>query len=149
MSWNMEDYPASMKNMKELVRKKAIDIANALLADGYPDNRAIPIAMKQAEKWYADSDCVARATFRQAPNPSKHDKHNGDKSKSRLLDANEAIYFEDGEWQVKAEGGKQASESFDNKDAAITRAREIVKNKESAVKIYKKDGNLQNEIRPR
>ncbi|AVL00944.1 DUF2188 domain-containing protein [Pediococcus inopinatus] len=149
MPWNMEDYPASMKNMKELVRKKAIDIVNALLADGYPDDRAIPIAMKQAEKWYADSDCVERATFRKAPDPSKHDKHDGDKSKSRLLDANEAVFFEDGEWQVKAESGKQASESFDNKDAAIKRAREIVKNKESAVKIYKKDGNLQNEIRPR
>lgn len=35
MPWNVRDYPASMKNLDPLVRKKAIDIANALLADGY------------------------------------------------------------------------------------------------------------------
>ncbi len=43
MPWNVRDYPASMKNLDPLVRKKAIDIANALLADGYSDDRAIPI----------------------------------------------------------------------------------------------------------
>lgn len=37
MPWNVRDYPASMKNLDPLVRKKAIDIANALLADGDPD----------------------------------------------------------------------------------------------------------------
>ena len=51
MPWNMKDYPASMKNLDPLVRKKAIDIANALLNDGYTDDRAIPIATSQAEKW--------------------------------------------------------------------------------------------------
>jgi uncharacterized protein YdaT len=149
MPWNMEDYPASMKNMKELVRKKAIDIANALLADGYPDDRAIPIAMKQAERWYEDADTEERTAFKHEANPTKHDKHNGDKRNSRLLDANETVYYENDEWQVKAEGGKQASESFATKEEAIKRAREIVKNRESAVKIYKKDGSLQDEIDPR
>lgn len=51
MPWNMNDYPTSMKNLAPLIRKKAIDIGNALLADGYPDDRAIPIAISQAEKW--------------------------------------------------------------------------------------------------
>ena len=49
MPWNMNDYPTSMKNLAPLIRKKAIDIGNALLADGYPDDRAIPIAISQAE----------------------------------------------------------------------------------------------------
>lgn len=45
MPWNMKDFPASMKNLDKLTRKKAIDIANALLDEGYPDSRAIPIAL--------------------------------------------------------------------------------------------------------
>lgn len=49
MPWNMKDFPASMKNLDKLTRKKAIDIANALLDEGYPDNRAIPIAIDQAK----------------------------------------------------------------------------------------------------
>lgn len=49
MPWNMKDFPASMKNLDKLTRKKAIDIANALLDEGYPDSRAIPIAIDQAK----------------------------------------------------------------------------------------------------
>lgn len=30
MPWNMNDYPTSMKNLAPLIRKKAIDIGNAL-----------------------------------------------------------------------------------------------------------------------
>ncbi len=55
MPWNVNDYPVSMKNLDPLVRKKAISIANALLADGYDDDRAIPIATSQAEKWFDDA----------------------------------------------------------------------------------------------
>ncbi|PIO85316.1 DUF2188 domain-containing protein [Pediococcus damnosus] len=148
MSWDAQDYPASMKNMKELERKRAIDIANALLADGYPDDRVIPIAMKQAERWYADASPKEKTAFKNTPSPTKHDNHDGDKSHSRLLDAKETVYYEDKQWQVKAEGGKQPSESFSTKEAAIKRAREIVKNKDSAVKVYKKDGTLQDETHP-
>ncbi|MBE9180969.1 DUF2188 domain-containing protein [Oculatella sp. LEGE 06141] len=51
MPWNEKDYPASMKNLTAEVRHKAIDIANALLEDGYEEGRAIAIATAQAEKW--------------------------------------------------------------------------------------------------
>ncbi len=34
MPWNMNDYPTSMKNLAA-DSEKAIDIGNALLADGY------------------------------------------------------------------------------------------------------------------
>ncbi|MCG0826647.1 hypothetical protein IMAU10216_03291 [Lactiplantibacillus plantarum] len=30
MPWNEQNYPPSMKNLKKVVRKKAIEIANAL-----------------------------------------------------------------------------------------------------------------------
>lgn len=41
-----------MKNLKERVRNKAIEIA--LLQEGYDEDRAIPIAISQAEKWDQD-----------------------------------------------------------------------------------------------
>ncbi|EJY46129.1 hypothetical protein HMPREF1347_02805 [Enterococcus faecium 504] len=63
MPWNMKDFPASMKNLDKLTRKKAIDIANALLDEGYPDNRAIPIAIDQAKKWYEDASESEKRTF--------------------------------------------------------------------------------------
>lgn len=52
MPWTMEDYPQSLKNLDKLERKKAIDIANAMLKDGYKESDVIPIATQQAEKWY-------------------------------------------------------------------------------------------------
>lgn len=51
MPWSNDNYPASMKNLTAEVRRKAIDIANALLDDGYEEGRAIAIATAQAEKW--------------------------------------------------------------------------------------------------
>jgi uncharacterized protein YdaT len=54
MPWTHSDYPQSMKNLDERVRNKAVDIANALLEDGYEEGRAIAIATAQAEKWAKD-----------------------------------------------------------------------------------------------
>ena len=34
MPWALEDYPVSMRHLAEVTRAKAIDIANALLAEG-------------------------------------------------------------------------------------------------------------------
>ncbi|BAU65543.1 hypothetical protein STA3757_29310 [Stanieria sp. NIES-3757] len=56
MPWTYDDYPTSMKNLTAEVRRKAIDIANALLDDGYEEGRAIPIATAQAEKWAKNRD---------------------------------------------------------------------------------------------
>lgn len=56
MPWDMNDYPSSLKNLPYAVRKKAIDIANAMIDDGYDENRAIPIATKQAKSWYEKAD---------------------------------------------------------------------------------------------
>jgi uncharacterized protein YdaT len=51
MPWTYDDYPTSMKNLTAEVRRKAIDIANALLDDGHGEGRAIAIATAQSEKW--------------------------------------------------------------------------------------------------
>ncbi|AOC89960.1 uncharacterized protein BARD7_00455 [Bacillus amyloliquefaciens] len=51
MPWSMKDYPQSLKNLEEPVRKKAIEIANAMIDEGYEEGRAIPIATSQAKEW--------------------------------------------------------------------------------------------------
>ncbi|MBM7569243.1 DUF2188 domain-containing protein [Paenibacillus sacheonensis] len=51
MPWTHDDYPDSLKNFLAPVRNKAVDIANALLEDGYEEGRAISIATSQAKEW--------------------------------------------------------------------------------------------------
>jgi uncharacterized protein YdaT len=51
MPWTPDYYPAAMKHLPPATRAKAIAIANALLAEGYPEGQAIRIAIAQAKQW--------------------------------------------------------------------------------------------------
>lgn len=51
MPWDETRYPASMKRLPALVRAKAIEIANALLEEGYDEGKAIRIAIAKAKEW--------------------------------------------------------------------------------------------------
>jgi len=51
MPWRKGDYPESLKNFEPRTRDKAVEIANALLKDGYEEGRAIAIATAQAKEW--------------------------------------------------------------------------------------------------
>lgn len=51
MPWNEAYYPKSMRNLPPEVRLKAIEIANALLEQGYDEGKAIRIAIAKAKKW--------------------------------------------------------------------------------------------------
>ncbi len=53
MPWNENYFPKSMLHLEPMVRDKAIEIANALLAEGYDEGRAIRIAIAQAKRWAA------------------------------------------------------------------------------------------------
>ena len=44
-------YPRSMEHLPPPVRSKAIEIANALLEEGYEEGKAIRIAMAKAKEW--------------------------------------------------------------------------------------------------
>lgn len=50
MPWDTQDYPSSLKNLDTAVKKKAIDIANSMIDEGYDEGQAIPIATEQAKK---------------------------------------------------------------------------------------------------
>src|SRR5699024_1582150 len=50
MPCTINDYPSSLKNLQHSAKKKAIDIANRHTDEGHGEERAIPIATKQAEE---------------------------------------------------------------------------------------------------
>lgn len=51
MPWTSARYPPAMMHLPEPVREKAIEIANALLEEGYDEGRCIRIAIAQAKRW--------------------------------------------------------------------------------------------------
>jgi len=54
MPWDEGYYPRAMQHLAPLVRTKAIDIANALLAEGHDEGSAIRIAISRAKEWALD-----------------------------------------------------------------------------------------------
>jgi uncharacterized protein YdaT len=54
MPWDEDYYPSSMRNLPPEVRLKAIEIANALLAEGYDEGKAIRIGIAKAKEWAAN-----------------------------------------------------------------------------------------------
>ena len=51
MPWTSDYYPTSMRHLAPAVREKAIEIANALLAEGMEEGKAIRIAIARAKQW--------------------------------------------------------------------------------------------------
>ncbi len=51
MPWTEDDHPMSMRHLSEAARRKAIEIANALLAEGMDEGLAIRIAIARAKAW--------------------------------------------------------------------------------------------------
>ncbi|MFD1393352.1 DUF2188 domain-containing protein [Lacticaseibacillus jixianensis] len=150
MPWDMTDYPPSMKYLTPLTRKMAIAITNALLADGYKDDQAIPIATSHAKKWYEKASVYERRQYGKTPAPTKHDQHHPATARERRLHTaiTEVRPHEDG-WAIAAKGAKRAAEVFEKKADAVARAKEIARNKDAKVAIYKRSGDLQETIKPR
>ena len=51
----------------------------------------------------------------------------------------------DGDWAVQKEGATRASETFDTKNEAIERGKELAQGRETSLRIHKKDGKIQEE----
>lgn len=132
MPWTLDDYPNSWKNFEPLERKKAIDIGNALLKDGYDESTAIPIATKQAESWYQD----ATKKEREALEDKDVTQHKKDKdARPQLNDNDVEVYQEDDKWKVRTYGAKRAADEYDTKEKAVQRAEEIAKNRNTQVHV--------------
>ena len=51
MPWSLDRYPPAMLRLPTHVRAKAIEIANAMLAQGCDEGQAIRMAIAAAKKW--------------------------------------------------------------------------------------------------
>ncbi|MBB6450548.1 uncharacterized protein YdaT [Geomicrobium halophilum] len=141
MPWNMNDYPSSLKNLDQAVRKKAIEVGNAMLADGHDEGRAIPIATQQAKEWYENaSEKEIQEFLREGDTEGEGDES----SRPELLDRPQFVTpHQDGGWAVQAEGAFQASDVFDNKKEAVKRGREIARNKGTQLIIHRQDHSVE------
>jgi uncharacterized protein YdaT len=142
MPWTMDDYPASLKNLDKPVKKKAIEIANAMLDEGYEEGRAIPIATSQAKEWHDNASEKEVKDFMKNDDPTERDADASHSNPDLMDEAEEVIPHDDG-WAVQAKDAKRPSQVFDNKQDAINRAKEIAANKGTETIIHKKDGSVQ------
>lgn len=147
MPWNMNDYPESLKNLNQVTRKKAIDIANAMVDEGYDEGRAIPIATKQAEEWYENASDKELEKFMEQGDPTERSAE-GKKYDSRpeLMDNGEHIVPHEEGWAVQAKDAKQPSRVLDAKAEAVEHGKEIARNKRTGLIIHRKDGTVEEHI---
>jgi uncharacterized protein YdaT len=54
MPWYNGDYPPSYKNQPVKLRKKAVEIANALLEEGVDEGIAIATGLKRAREFFKE-----------------------------------------------------------------------------------------------
>lgn len=143
MPWNMNDYPDALQNLNKTTRKKAIDIANALVDEEYEDDRAIPIAIEKAKEWYEDASKDKRKSYLKHGDPTTREKN--DHTRASLLDQPEFILPHDDGWAVQAKKAIKPAKVFNKKTDAIDYGKKVAKNKQTSLIIYKENGEIQEE----
>lgn len=123
MPWSKGDYPPSLKNFEPRLRNKAIEIANALLEDGYEERRAIAIATSQAKEW--------------SENHPDHSRHRDGSA------ANIHVVPYKGRWAIKREGSDEPEEVTDTKAEAVERAQELATDDNISAIIHREDGTVE------
>lgn len=138
MPWTKSDYPDSMKNLNEYTRLKAIDIANAMVEDGYEEKRAIPIAINQAKEWYEDASNKEKSDLKEK-DITDHKKN--ENSSVGLKDEDVIVEYseEDKSWRVISKGAKRADSLHNTKKEAVKRAEEIIEYRDAKIIKKKKE----------
>ncbi|MEK5007664.1 DUF2188 domain-containing protein [Bacillus sp. FSL K6-3312] len=135
MPWTMNDYPASFKSLDNVIRKKALEIANKMMQEGYDESRAIPIAISQAKEWKKN------ATEKEIENVSAHGSVTPSKDSSsarpELMDHAQHVVKHEESWAVQTEIAKRVSEIKETKQETIDRAKEIASNKGTSVVTFR------------
>lgn len=143
MPWDTNDYPSSLKNLDTAVRKKAIDIANAMVNEGYDEGRAIPIATKQAKEWYQHaSKSDINHVLNQQDQALRQRDDNPVEGRPELMEKGEHVVTHEDGWAVQTQGAKQPANVYRTKKQAVNRAKEIAKNKGTSVIIHQQDGQV-------
>ncbi len=128
MPWTTNDYPDSLQNLNENVREKAIEIANALVDDGYGEGRAISIATAQAKDWAQRRNIEVWAEDPKAPN--------------------QHVVPHEGKWAVRAAGSEKATKLLPTKEDALDEARSIALNHGSDIVLHNAEGAIDDVITP-
>ncbi|UQW96644.1 hypothetical protein M2M59_11795 [Rummeliibacillus sp. G93] len=119
MPWTKKDYPASMKNLETDVRNKAIEIANALLDEGYEEGRAIAIATAKAHE-YVEGSSNERPRFE--AKPSDHD------------------------WVLKKSDSAHAIFTESSKEDLLAKGKPYVNKYDGILDVYYADGKLEHTL---
>lgn len=144
MPWKMNDYPSSMKNLEDTIRKKAIDIANTMVEEGYEESRAIPIAISQAEAWHKNAGQQEVNSFNKYGDPTETEEKYD--SRPELLNKKEHVTPHDDGWSVKSEDAKQPSSVYTTKKEALQYGKKVAKNKGTSLIVHRKDGTIEDQI---
>ncbi len=120
MPWSKQNYPVSMKNLSSATRNKAIEIANALLNEGYEEGRAIAIATDRAEKMYDEKESDDRPCYK-------------------------IIRHEKG-WQLLKENGDRAILIENTKQKLLESAKKYVNEHEGILKIYSENDEVEKKL---
>jgi uncharacterized protein YdaT len=147
MPWSMKDYPASLKNLEKPVKKKAIEIANAMIDEGYEDGRAIPIATSKAKEWVENASKKEIDDFLKHDDETERDEEANDDARPELMNKAEHVIKHKNGWAVKAEDAKRVSEIKETKTEAIERAKEIAEHKGTDVIVHLADGSVHRKIK--
>jgi uncharacterized protein YdaT len=140
MPWSDQDYPASMKNLTDEVRHKAIDIANALVReDKYEEGRAIAIATAQAEKWGKHRDKPVRK--KGAEGSTGHAIAKGDPEVDHAI---HLIPGPQGDGWIACQEKQRLAQGQD-KDDVLRKAREKAKDQGVELCIHNESGKVEDE----
>ena len=132
MPWTKKDYPASIKNLPDEVRNKAIEIGNALLEEKNMDEGiAIATATSRAKDWAANRG-----------KPSEAPAGTSRKSDVKKHGEDRYVAPHGNEWVVKKEKGKK-EEVFNTKKEAVKEAKEEAKQSNASVTIQGKHGKIE------
>ncbi|MCZ0704381.1 uncharacterized protein YdaT [Natronobacillus azotifigens] len=142
MPWDTNDYPSSWKNFDSVLRKKAIEMANAMINEGYDEDQAIPIATNQAKEWFDNASANERDEMAKKTDVQLRKTDDDRNSRPELLDHAIHVLPDDG-WVVKTADAKRAANRYETKEEAIERGKEIAKNKETQLVIHKQSGEIQ------
>lgn len=127
MPWDEQNYPDSMKGLEPDVRRKAIEIANALVEDeGYEEGRAIPIAQAQAKRAFGRG-------------PEQGVSGGGGSAGGQRGPPQHVVPHPDG-WAVRKEGAEQATRTFGSKQEAEERARELAEKQNTDLVLHDSEG---------
>jgi uncharacterized protein YdaT len=135
MPWTNKDFPDSMKNLPQEVRRKAIEIANALLEETkMNEGIAIATAISRAKDWAANR---GKETQGKVGRPTDVKEHGEDRY---------VIPYHEREWAIKNEGSKKVEKVFGNKKEAVQQARQEARKANASLTIQKRDGRVQQRI---